>query len=98
MRKSNILYPILFCLFSSSAMAAVTFDVKSGTGFIGKGDLSLLYGWNNKQYQDNVGKANFNSTGNFKTTYECLEMNGTEPILDRKGDPDLPPKAGPILG
>ena len=36
------------------ASASVTFNPATGTGFVGKGDVQLAYGWNNKQLQDNA--------------------------------------------
>lgn len=46
-------------LFSSAASAAVAFDSSTGTGFVGKGDVQLLYGWNNKALQDNASGVSF---------------------------------------
>ena len=38
---------------------AVTVDPATGTGFVGKGDVQLVFGWNNKALQDNVGSVQF---------------------------------------
>jgi opacity protein-like surface antigen len=45
--------------FSSPASAAVTFSPDTGTGFVGKGDIQLGFGWNNKQLQDNARLVSF---------------------------------------
>lgn len=36
---------------ATTAWAAVTFNPADGTGFVGKGDLQLAFGWNNAQAQ-----------------------------------------------
>lgn len=41
------------------AMAAVTFDPETGTGFVGKGDVQDAFGWNNKALQDNANLVTF---------------------------------------
>src|SRR5688500_14313060 len=37
-----------------AAYAAVVLDLSTGLGFVGKGDVQLAFGWNNKQLQDAV--------------------------------------------
>jgi opacity protein-like surface antigen len=44
---------------SAPASAAVNFDDATGTGFVGKGDIQLGFGWNNKQTQDNARNVTF---------------------------------------
>lgn len=44
---------------SSYAISAVTFDAGTGTGFVGKGDVQLAFGWNNAQLQANAGGISF---------------------------------------
>ena len=39
---------------SSPASASVTFDPATGTGFVGKGDVQLAFGWNNAVLQANA--------------------------------------------
>jgi hypothetical protein len=46
-------------LFATTAYAAWTFDPATGTGFVGKGDVQLALGYNNKQLQDNAGSLVF---------------------------------------
>lgn len=55
---------------TSYAFAAVTFDSATGTGFVGKGDVQLAFGWNNKQLQDNAGGVTFKYE--FTETYEAV--------------------------
>jgi hypothetical protein len=37
----------------------VTFDPSTGTGFVGKGDVQLAFGWNNAQVQVNAAGVTF---------------------------------------
>jgi hypothetical protein len=46
-------------LAASAVSAAVTFDAETGTGFVGKGDVQLAFGWNNKALQDNANSVQF---------------------------------------
>ena len=50
---------------AAPATAAVTFDPGTGTGFVGKGDVQLAFGWNNPQLQLNASGITF--------TYESEE-------------------------
>lgn len=59
MRKFAIAAAVAAATISSAALALVTFDPATGTGFVGKGDVQLAYGWNNKQLQDNAGGVGF---------------------------------------
>jgi hypothetical protein len=69
---------------TGSALAAVTFDPATGTGFVGKGDVQLLYGWNNAQLQNNAGSLQFRATSTEVTevTWECTNANN-ENIQER---------------
>ena len=55
MKKSIGLFAVLATMLTVlavlPAMAAVTFDPSTGTGFVGKGDVQLAFGWNNPQIQ-----------------------------------------------
>lgn len=55
------------------ASAAVTFDPATGEGFVGKGDVQLALGLNNKQVQD---QANSIATNDF--TYNATRTTVTE--------------------
>jgi hypothetical protein len=61
MRKviGGIVASALVLAVIGTAVAAVTFDSETGTGFVGKGDVQLKYGWNNKQLQDNAASVSF---------------------------------------
>lgn len=44
---------------STAALATITFDASTGTGFVGKGDVQFTYGWNNKTLQDKAAGVTF---------------------------------------
>lgn len=46
-------------LIPTAANAAVTFDSTTGTGFVGKGDVQLAYGWNDAKLQANAAGVTF---------------------------------------
>ena len=64
-------------LFSGAALAAVTFDPETGTGFVGKGDVQDVFGWNNKQLQDNAASVQFRASSTVVTerSWECTNSN-----------------------
>lgn len=41
------------------AYAAVTFDPSTGTGFVGKGDVQTVFGWNNSVAQAQANNVSF---------------------------------------
>ena len=57
---------------STAAMAAVTFN-PDGTGFVGKGDVQLIYSWNNKQLQDNASLVQFRASTTSTTEWTCTK-------------------------
>lgn len=54
--------------FSTAAVASVTFDPATGTGFVGKGDVQLAFGWNNAAAQANATAVSFSYKS--ATTYD----------------------------
>jgi hypothetical protein len=60
-------------LSAGSALAAVTFDPATGTGFVGKGDVQTVYSWNNAALQANHTAVKFrvNSTTVEAYSWEC---------------------------
>lgn len=64
-------------LFSGAALAAVTFDPGTGTGFVGKGDVQDVFGWNNKQLQDNAESVQFRASSEVVTevSWTCTNTN-----------------------
>ena len=64
---------LMMLLSAGAVLAAVTFNSEDGTGFVGKGDVQDVFGWNNKQLQDNAGSVQFRfqSTEVTETTWTC---------------------------
>jgi hypothetical protein len=62
---------------AATAYADVEFNADTGTGFVGKGDVQLALGWNNKQLQDGASSAVF--------TYEASTVTATTWTCDRDG-------------
>ncbi|MFC4426185.1 hypothetical protein [Deinococcus navajonensis] len=50
---------------------AVSFNASTGTGFVGKGDVQLAFGWNNQALQKNASGVTFtyNATESYK--FDC---------------------------
>jgi hypothetical protein len=63
----------------STALGAVTFDAATGTGFVGKGDVQLVYGWNNKALQDNAPSVDFRVSSVSETTWTCSRPHPSQP-------------------
>lgn len=69
---------------------AVTFDPATGLGFVGKGDVQLVFGWNNKQLQDNAALVDFrvSSISEQVTTWTCSKPHpqGHDDIVDMRAN------------
>lgn len=63
---------------AGAAMAAVTFDAGTGTGFVGKGDVQLALNMNNKQLQDAANSLDFEAVSSTVTeqSWVCTKDNG----------------------
>jgi len=59
---------------ASPAIASVTFDPATGTGFVGKGDVQLVFNWNNKVLQDNASSVDFRVNSVSATTWTCTKI------------------------
>lgn len=56
----------------SIAGAAVDFDPATGTGFSGKGDVQLAFGWNNKQLNTNASDVSFRYVESTVKVQDCV--------------------------
>jgi len=72
-------------LVATSASAAVTFDPTTGAGFVGKGDVQLALGFNNKQLQDNAASLAF--------TYSVTSVTEATWTCDRDAGPQTQERA-----
>lgn len=72
MKNIRILAAAVALAVSSAAVAAVSFNPSTGTGFIGKGDVQLAFGWNNAQLQRNAASVTFTyaTTATYNVTCE----------------------------
>jgi hypothetical protein len=59
------------------ALAAVTFDAATGEGFVGKGDVQNVFGWNNRQLQNNAASVQFRAESEVVTehSWTCTNQN-----------------------
>jgi hypothetical protein len=58
------------------AIAAVTFDPVTGTGFVGKGDVQTAFGWNNQQLQQNADGVGFTFDQSTRYSIVCQWVTG----------------------
>jgi hypothetical protein len=61
------------------AVAAIIGPDANGFGFVGKGDVQLVYGWNNKALQDNASKVDFQAFSEETTSWTCSKPNPSDP-------------------
>jgi hypothetical protein len=68
---------VAVALLATSVYAAVNFDPATGTGLVGKGDVQLVYGWNNKALQDNAASVQFRAASEVVTeiSWICTNSN-----------------------
>ena len=71
MQKKSVVLALGAVLASAAiAYATVTFDPTTGTGFVGKGDVQLAFGWNNAGLQRNASGVTFSYSAT--DTYEAV--------------------------
>ena len=68
---------LLVAALAIPAVAAISFDAPTGVGFVGKGDVQLVYGWNNKALQDNAASVKFRASTSAVTevSWTCTNSN-----------------------
>ena len=71
-------------LVAAPATAAVTFDPVAGTGFVGKGDVQIVFSWSNKALQDNASKVDFRVNSATETSWTCTKevVQGNDVVRD----------------
>jgi len=72
---------VLVVLMAITSFASITFDATTGKGFVGKGNVQTVLGWNNAQLQANASSVTF--TYKSTDTYLITETWAT-------GNPDKP--------
>jgi hypothetical protein len=63
-------------MMATAAGATVTFNPSTGTGFVGKGDVQLAYGWNNATLQKNASGIGFVYVAQETYTAVCTWTTG----------------------
>lgn len=71
MFKKSIFAATAFAVCSTAALASVTFDAETGTGFVGKGDVQTAFGWNNQAAQANATAVSFSFQGSTTYSVRC---------------------------
>jgi hypothetical protein len=63
-------------LATTPALATVVFDVVTGNGFVGKGDVQDAFLWNNQQLQTNAPGLEFEVINTRNWTATCIDSDG----------------------
>ena len=88
MRRAKKLYLamglalVAMLVAAGAVFAAFTFDPATGTGFVGKGDVQLIYNWNNKQLQDNAKLVDFRASSTSVTEWTCSRPHPSDPTRE----------------
>lgn len=97
MKRVLMVSGLAIVLAAASVSAAVSFDAASGTRFVGKGDVQLALGLNNKQVQTASLSFTYSSTetadvtcewdtvtgGKFSKTIHHVVVNQKEAVVNR---------------
>ncbi|MBI2324294.1 MAG: hypothetical protein HYU87_04970 [Chloroflexi bacterium] len=68
--KITAAFAVVLLVFTAApALATVTFDPTTGTGFVGKGDLQVPWGWNNQTLQKQAANVTFSYARSDATDY-----------------------------
>lgn len=78
MRKSFWAAGAAIACISTAALATVTFDPTAGTGFVGKGDVQIAFGWNNAVMQSRHTSVTFavDQSVSYDVTCEWTTVTG----------------------
>lgn len=74
----------LVAIGAGVALATVTFDPQTGVGFVGKGDVQLIYGWKNAQLQQNAKQVQFQVVSEEENAWTCSRPAPTPRDPDRE--------------
>lgn len=93
MRKITLAAAAALAVVSTTAFASVTLDYNSDTlsGFIGKGDVQSVFGFNNNQMQQKASSVQFHFGDHMSVTFTCQFEAGQSGNVqshdwDRSGD------------
>ena len=90
MSKKSLVFAATAGVFAASlalaspAAATVTFDAATGTGFVGKGDVQIVFDWNNKALQTHASTVDFRVDSVSETTWTCTKtvLTGNDEIKE----------------
>lgn len=57
---------------AGTALATVSFDTATGTGYVAKADVQAAFGWKEQTFQANARKLSFHSERLTSWTWDCL--------------------------
>ena len=83
MKLHKLLVAVCVAAAASAAYATVTFDPATGTGFVGKGDVQLVLGWNNavlQQYALQL-KFSYQVQDKYDATCEWTTTTGSGKVI-----------------
>jgi hypothetical protein len=79
---TRIVLALVACVAAAVTAYATVMVDENGEGFVGKGDVQTIFGWNNAQLQANADQLTFHysslSTTVQETTWACLNNGGNE--------------------
>lgn len=76
MKFAKKLFATALVAAAGMANATVTFQPETGTGFVGKGDVQLAFGWNNAQLQSRAAGVTFTFEASEVYTAVCTWTTG----------------------
>jgi hypothetical protein len=79
MKLRTSILTIVAILIAVAAVASVTFDANTGTGFVGKGDVQIAFNWNNAALQNKAAGVYFTyeSSDSYSATCTWITGEGT---------------------
>lgn len=82
LQKSVVLGLAAAVSFTLAGMASaeVTINPGTGVGFVGKGDVQLVCGWNNTQLQANAGQVKFKFVETVEFDVPCIKENQAQTL------------------
>jgi hypothetical protein len=82
LQKSAVLGLAAAVSFALAGIAAaeVTINPDTGVGFVGKGDVQLVCGWNNAQLQADAGQVQFKFVETVEFDVPCMKENAAQTL------------------
>lgn len=84
MRKISLVTLAVSAFMAAPAIASVTFDAATGTGFVGKGDVQMTYSWNDAGLQSNADSVRFAVNGTSVVRWECTNSKNAHVMVRQR--------------